>query len=138
MCNSFADKLQRYLHKLIWALSSFTVAQKIHALTPRKEGGAVPKAQPEGVRRSGERGRWHTSCAHMAPGPRSLAESPSRSDIGNRPECCSLLLCSLRSQFAPICACISGDRFVSKGCACFGVVSSKTCSTERTACWALV
>ena len=135
MCDSFADKIQRYFHKLIWFFSLSTANQKIHQktdLTCRKQGFAMSKAQPGGVRQStavsrtqpvgvrqsGERGMWHTSCAHMAPGPHSLAESPSRSGTGNRPECYSQLLCSLRLQFAPICACIIGGWFVSKECAC--------------------
>lgn len=68
------------------------------------EASAAP-ALPEGGRRSGGRGRWHTSCAHRAPAQHSPVESPDRSGTGSHPECCSPLLCSLRLQCAPTCAC---------------------------------
>ena len=154
MCDSFADKVQRWLHKIfwsfslhksIWSFSLSTVAHKIGELPPRKwriavlnaqpegvrQSIAVSRSQPVGVRQSGERGMWHTSCAHMAPGPHSLAKSPGRSGTGNHPECCSLLLCSLRLQFAPVDACISGGWFVNIECACWALVWSKTCSTGQ-------
>lgn len=50
-------------------------------------------------------GRWHTSCAHRAPGTHTPSQCPGRSGTGSHPECCSLLSCSLRSRCAPTCAC---------------------------------